>query len=528
MTLLVSLPSCAPADKTNNGYLSIEGDWKIIDADSPEYARPDFNDNSVPSVRLPGGWMQILDKNEDLQATVWIRKKVFIGDEFKSRRLMLTMGRTGIADETYFNGEKIGFTGVMPGDPSSLRYHMSWQDPRRYFIPGKFIRYGTENLIAIRIFSHVLSGVRGEMALADYAAHYFNLMYNSYKSIAVNILSISLNVMLLFVFFILFLSESGKTKYLYFFLILLFTIACNFLTLETPFSMHGLLRYKLFLFFYNLTNYFVLHGVKNFLNIKNRPVDYLSAIILAAAEISIIAAPTTKFLIYYCGFASLILINLFIIIPAIMFLASIRKDPRRYWYFLFLVIPITISVMRNSWYLFSFKFNELPLTIFLHVPVVFAFITMNYIRDFGRTKKEMDMLYSALLKKSRNYERILKTMQNENKKPDPRDVINSVIEYLDGNYHLKYDRVELSRKFGLNEDYMGQLFKKVTGATISSYINTNKINAAKSLIAGTNSKIIDIAYHVGFDNLTHFHRQFKKQTGCTPNEYRTVVKKESV
>jgi two-component system response regulator YesN len=88
--------------------------------------------------------------------------------------------------------------------------------------------------------------------------------------------------------------------------------------------------------------------------------------------------------------------------------------------------------------------------------------------------------------------------------------------------------VELSRKFGLNEDYMGQLFKKVTGTTISNYINTNKINAAKSLLAGTNSKIIDIAYHVGFDNLTHFHRQFKKQTGCTPNEYRTVVKKESV
>jgi len=35
-----------------------------------------------------------------------------------------------------------------------------------------------------------------------------------------------------------------------------------------------------------------------------------------------------------------------------------------------------------------------------------------------------------------------------------------------------------------------------------------------------------IAYHVGFDNLTHFHRQFKMQTGCTPNEYRTVRKKE--
>jgi AraC-like DNA-binding protein len=526
--LAAALSSCAPADETKKAYLSIEGDWKIIDADSPAYALPGYDDGGAPSVRIPGGWMHILDKNDDLRATVWIRKKVFIGNEFKSRRLLLTMGRTGIADEAYFNGEKIGLTGIIPDEPASLRYRMSWQDPRRYFIPEKIIAYGAENLIAIRIFSHVLNGVKGDTALGDYASHYFSLLYNSYKSVAVNIFSISLNIMLLFVFIILFLSESGKTKYLYFSLILLFTIVCNLLTLETPISIHGLLRYKMFLFFYNLTNFFVLHGVKNFLGIKNKPVDYLSAVLLAITEFAIIAAPTTRFLIYYCGFASLVLINLFIIVPAVMFLISIKKDPRRYWYFIFLVIPITVSVMRNSWYLFSFRFNELPLTIFLHVPVVFAFITMNYIRDFGRTKKEMDMLYSTLLKKSRTYERILKTIQHENKKPDPRDVINSVIEYLDSNYYLKYDRVELSRKFGLNEDYMGQLFKKVTGMTISSYINTNKINAAKSLLTGTNSKIIDIAYHVGFENLTHFHRQFKKQTGCTPNEYRTVVKKETV
>src|SRR4030042_348835 len=84
VTLLVLLSSCAPADKTKNGYLSIEGDWKIIDADLPVYARPDYNDSSAPSVQIPGGWMHILDTNEDLQATVWIRKKVFIGDELKS------------------------------------------------------------------------------------------------------------------------------------------------------------------------------------------------------------------------------------------------------------------------------------------------------------------------------------------------------------------------------------------------------------------------------------------------------------
>lgn len=161
----------------------------------------------------------------------------------------------------------------------------------------------------------------------------------------------------------------------------------------------------------------------------------------------------------------------------------------------------------------------------MHVPLVFIFITFYSIFDSEKSKREKDNLYKTLLVKSKNDIRLLKSLKVENKKPEPRDIIAKVIEYLDNNYAEKYDRIELSKKFGLNEDYMGQIFKKATGTNISNYINTNRINAAKELAVDTSAKIIDIAYHVGFDNLTHFHRQFKLQTGCTPNEYRTFVKK---
>jgi len=70
---------------------------------------------------------------------------------------------------------------------------------------------------------------------------------------------------------------------------------------------------------------------------------------------------------------------------------------------------------------------------------------------------------------------------------------------------------------------MGQVFKKTTGINISNYINNKRIEGAKDLLIETDAKIIDIAYHVGFDNLTHFHRQFKKQTGKTPSEYRVMM-----
>ncbi|HOW82461.1 MAG TPA: AraC family transcriptional regulator, partial [Spirochaetota bacterium] len=160
-----------------------------------------------------------------------------------------------------------------------------------------------------------------------------------------------------------------------------------------------------------------------------------------------------------------------------------------------------------------------------HVPLVFMFIALYYIYDFEKSRKEKDLLYTALLRKSKNNIRALRSLKEKKKKAEPRNLIANVIEYLDANYAEKYDRIELSKKFGLNEDYMGQIFRKATGTNISNYININRINAARELLTDTNAKIIDVAYHVGFDNLTHFHRQFKRQTGCTPNEYRSIVKK---
>ncbi|HNW29807.1 MAG TPA: helix-turn-helix domain-containing protein [Spirochaetota bacterium] len=45
-----------------------------------------------------------------------------------------------------------------------------------------------------------------------------------------------------------------------------------------------------------------------------------------------------------------------------------------------------------------------------------------------------------------------------------------------------------------------------------------RIEAAKQLLKETDSKVIDIAFHVGFDNLTYCYRHFKKHTGYSPIE----------
>ena len=109
-------------------------------------------------------------------------------------------------------------------------------------------------------------------------------------------------------------------------------------------------------------------------------------------------------------------------------------------------------------------------------------------------------------------------------KPEPRDAVHALIEHLDGNFSETYDRLALARRFNMNEDYMVKLFKKVTGTNIANYINTRRIEAARQLLEETDSRVIDIAFHVGFDNLTYFYRHFKKQTGYSPIEYRRMFR----
>lgn len=368
----------------------------------------------------------------------------------------------------------------------------------------------------------------GEIAIHDYYRDYFSHVIKGYKPLLINIAAVMLNLMLIFVFMILYFSETKKREYLYFSLIILCTLLCTFLTFPLPFMLDGLLRYKLGILLYTLTNFFVFLGVREFLGYKNRTILFTAIILFIITETFALSTPASRILVFYSAISSMVFINLAILASAVMFIISVKRDPRRYWYFLVIVIPITISVLRNSYYIFSYRFNELPLTIFMHVPLVFMFITLYYIYDFEKSKKEKDALYKALLRKSKNDIRLLKSIKDKNKKPEPRELITNVVEYLDANYAEKYDRIELSKKFGLNEDYMGQIFKKATGTNISNYINTNRINAAKELLTETGAKIIDIAYHVGFDNLTHFHRQFKIQTGCTPNEYRAREQKKTI
>lgn len=77
-------------------------------------------------------------------------------------------------------------------------------------------------------------------------------------------------------------------------------------------------------------------------------------------------------------------------------------------------------------------------------------------------------------------------------------------------------------KLSLSPNYMGDLIKRETGRSAQEHIQALIIERAKVELSTSTKNIREIAFGLGFEYPQYFSRQFKKQTGMTPNEYRTM------
>ena len=89
-------------------------------------------------------------------------------------------------------------------------------------------------------------------------------------------------------------------------------------------------------------------------------------------------------------------------------------------------------------------------------------------------------------------------------------------QYADPDLSLE----KLAELVHLNPTYLSGSFKSETGSSLKRMLIRIRVEEACELLRSTNMPIADVAVKVGYLSPSYFSKLFRKETGCSPNEYR--------
>ncbi|WP_096086107.1 helix-turn-helix domain-containing protein [Agaribacterium haliotis] len=100
------------------------------------------------------------------------------------------------------------------------------------------------------------------------------------------------------------------------------------------------------------------------------------------------------------------------------------------------------------------------------------------------------------------------------------DRIERIIHYVENHYREEITANQLSELCSMTTSSFAKFFRKTFNKTFTQYLNEYRISRACSLLQSSKMSIEDIAFDVGYRNMSFFHRQFKNQCSSTPAAWR--------
>ena len=102
-------------------------------------------------------------------------------------------------------------------------------------------------------------------------------------------------------------------------------------------------------------------------------------------------------------------------------------------------------------------------------------------------------------------------------------IIKLVREDADSNnFTMNYSEY-LVNKINLDYHYLSTLFSSVENITIEQYIILQKIERAKELLKYGELTLSEIAYKLGYSSVQHLSNQFRKVTGLTASQFKSLT-----
>jgi AraC-like DNA-binding protein len=101
----------------------------------------------------------------------------------------------------------------------------------------------------------------------------------------------------------------------------------------------------------------------------------------------------------------------------------------------------------------------------------------------------------------------------------------TVLRFIATNYtNTELDLEGVVAGTGTNRNKVNEVLKTELGMTFTSYLNKLRLTeAARLLTENSAAAVAEIAYSVGYGNVSYFNKLFKEEYGCTPKTFRTLA-----
>lgn len=133
---------------------------------------------------------------------------------------------------------------------------------------------------------------------------------------------------------------------------------------------------------------------------------------------------------------------------------------------------------------------------------------------------EIGMLFAA---------RFVDVVSGRTRKPpearvrDRRRAVEAAL-WIDAHAHEPIDLESAAREVGLSSFHFLRLFANVLGVTPHQYLVRSRLRRAARLLADDTRAITDIAFDVGFGDVSNFVRTFHRAAGVSPRTFRRAAK----
>lgn len=115
---------------------------------------------------------------------------------------------------------------------------------------------------------------------------------------------------------------------------------------------------------------------------------------------------------------------------------------------------------------------------------------------------------------------ILTRLFREQVRSERNRLVDHMVRCLTRDLQSPPSLAELAASLHFSENYLIRIFREAMGITPHAYVNAVRIRKAKLLLSTSNITADRVAYECGFADYAHFYRTFRRDTGCSPKEYR--------